>query len=155
MLFRYGGFLYVLKMFSIDFIDTARKKLGAIADAISKPDAILSGIASEYQKQINQSFDQEKDPDDNSPWAALSPAYEKEKQKNYPGTKKLVRTGTGKQSVRVVVKGLSIAVEHNEVMGYHRTGTRKMPKRNFVPDAISEPLAVSVVTRIVTAILKG
>ncbi len=142
-------------MFTTNFIGDAIAKLRAVRDTISNPTPILQQIAAQYQQQIERSFEGELDPNDNSPWADLSSATLREKQRLYPGAKKLVRTGKGKQSVRVVVKaGGAIAVEHEDYMQYPRTGTRKMPKRNFVPEKINEVLVQGVVARVVFAILQ-
>ncbi|MDF5718179.1 MAG: phage virion morphogenesis protein [Rhizonema sp. NSF051] len=141
-------------MFTTNFFGDAIAKLQAARNTISNPTPILQQIAAQYQQQVERSFDREQDPDDNSPWADLTPATLRQKQLHYPGTKKLVRSGSGKRSVRVLVRGIAIWADMNETMQYHHTGTRKMPKRNFIPEKIDEDLVQGVVARVVFAILQ-
>lgn len=141
-------------MFTTNFIGDAIAKLRAARNTISNPTPILQQIAVQYQQQIERSFESEEDPNDNSPWADLTPATLRQKQRLYPGTKKLVRTGRGKQSVRVVVKGIAIWADMDDIMQYHHTGTRKMPKRDFVPKKLDEDLVQGVVARVIFAILQ-
>ena len=141
-------------MFTTNFFGDAIAKLQAARNTISNPTPILQQIAAQYQQQIERSFEGEVDPNDNSPWADLSSATLREKQRLYPGAKKLVRTGKGKQSVRVVVRGIAIWADMDDIMQYHHTGTHKMPKRDFIPKKLDEDLVQGVVARVVFAILQ-
>ena len=74
-------------------------------------------------------------------WAPLSPGYEAWKSKHYPGKGILQATGAMRQAVSnptrtVTPISLTLSVE-SDVLGYHQTGTDRMPQRLLV---FGEPL---------------
>jgi phage gpG-like protein len=111
------------------------KKLGG---KLTNPQPLLEEVGQYLVSTIDNSFRKEVDPY-NKKWQPLSPATISEKErKGYP-LKILTRTGTMRSSVRYQVKSKSVQiVVDTSYTTFHQTGTRKMPKRQIVPDKLSK-----------------
>lgn len=74
-------------------------------------------------------------------WAPLAPAYAIAKQKRYPGRGLLVASGAMRQAVsnpsRAVTPTMLTLTIDDDKLGYHQTGTDRMPARPLV---FGEPL---------------
>lgn len=66
----------------------------------------------------------------NHPWAKLSPRYERQKVKLYPGHRILDASGTMKQSYFFVSSDQAVTIMNaTDYAKYHQEGTSKMPQR--------------------------
>lgn len=83
---------------------------------------------------IEDSFDKEASPS-GQPWAALAASSVRQRQRKGQGGKLLQRTGEGKRSVKVTISGNRLYITYLKRMEYHQTGTRRLPKRQFSPEA--------------------
>lgn len=95
------------------------------------------------------------------PWARLSPRYFVWKEQHYPNQPILTRTGTLRESLRwsgsLGYGGIFDAQPGYVIVGtavpyakFHQTGTKHMPKRNFLPTpdvAVFAPLLASWLTK--------
>jgi phage gpG-like protein len=105
-------------------------------------------IAKGLEAMINQSFERESVPS-GRPWPPVSAAYLKRLQVlGKADTKLLQRTGEGKRSITVVVSSNVIkVVVGKDYLTYHNTGTRTLPKRQFIPTAReAEPAIEAIAT---------
>lgn len=111
------------------------KKLGG---KLTNTQPLMGEVGQYLVSTIDNSFRKEADPY-NKKWQPLSPATISEKErKGYP-LKILTRTGTMRSSVRYTVKNKSVQiVVDTSYATFHQTGTRKMPKRQIVPDRLSK-----------------
>lgn len=118
------------------------KKLGG---KLTNPQPLLDEVGQYLVSTIDSGFRKEVDPYKKK-WQPLSPATISEKErKGYP-LKILTRTGTMRSSVRYVVKNRSVQiVVDTKYATFHQTGTRKMPKRQIVPDKLSKTVQRDII----------
>jgi phage gpG-like protein len=107
------------------------KKLGG---KLADTSPLMEEVGQYLVSRIETGFKKEVDPY-NKKWQPLSPATISEKErKGYP-LKILTRTGTMRSSIRYTVKRKSVQiVVDTKYATFHQTGTRKMPKRQIIPD---------------------
>ena len=76
------------------------------------------------------------DPTYGTPWAALSPAYDKWKQARYPGQPILRASGLMQDVAFISTQGDRFLVKSTKYGKFHQFGTRKMDARPWmgVPD---------------------
>lgn len=75
---------------------------------------------------------QESDPTTGRPWQSLTSAYQKSKQKRYPGQPILRATGKMEDTARIQPKGEGFVVATTRYGAYHQFGTSKMVARPWV-----------------------
>lgn len=106
------------------------KKLGG---KLSQPQQFLNDVGQYFLDKAENSFRKEIDPYGRK-WQPLSSATIDQKQRlGYP-LKILTRTGTMRSSVRYQVKRKSVQIVIDFPAQFHQTGTRKMPKRQILPE---------------------
>lgn len=107
------------------------KKLGG---KLSQPQQFLDDVGQYFLDKAENSFRKEVDPYGKK-WQPLSSATIDQKQRlGYP-LKILTRTGTMRSSVRYQVKKKSVQIVFDSSYAtFHQTGTRKMPKRQILPE---------------------
>lgn len=86
-----------------------------------------------FLKRVEQSFRKEVDPY-NQKWAKLSPATIDYKQRQGYPLKILTRTGVMRRSPQVSVDRKSVKITVAFPSQFHQRGTRKMPKRQILPE---------------------
>lgn len=113
------------------------KQLNKLGGKLNKTQPLLEDVGQYLVSMIDAGFRKEVDPY-NKKWQPLSPATISEKErKGYP-LKILTRTGKMRSSVRYIVKGRSVQIiVDSSYATFHQTGTRKMPKRQILPDRLS------------------
>jgi phage gpG-like protein len=75
---------------------------------------------------------EEREPTLGTPWARLSPGYEKWKNKAYPGQPILRATGKMQDTARIRPYQQGFRVNTTPYGGYHQFGTSKMPARPWM-----------------------
>jgi phage gpG-like protein len=78
----------------------------------------------------------EVDPTYQRPWARLSPAYKKWKDRKYPNQPILRATGKMQDTAKIKPQGQGFEVKTTDYGAYHQFGTTKMPARPWmgIPD---------------------
>lgn len=106
-----------------DVLNTAVKNLGDIEKFTKVEAELVQGIAID-------SFRSETSPD-GTPWDTLD---KKTLKRKLPGTKKLIATGRGRQTLtsKATKTGIEIGFG-TDYMGYHQNGTKNMPARPMFP----------------------
>lgn len=111
--------------------------LGKLTNKLQSPEPLMNSIAEIIAKDIEDCFENERDPN-GSPWAELAPSTiaARQRKKQTP-IRKLRASEKGIESIRVVPFRDTVRVMYGagkeEYMKYHRTGTDRMPKRDFIP----------------------
>lgn len=100
---------------------------------LNDPVEALEETGKYFVKRTEEGFRREVDPS-NSKWSSLSPATIADKErKGYP-LKILTRTGKMRSSIRYVILKKSVRIEVDFPSQFHQSGTRKMPKRQIIPE---------------------
>lgn len=107
--------------------------IDAAARQLETPGALMNVVGATMEENINLRFITKTDPTGNA-WLPLAASTLKRKK----GVGSLLElSGLGKASLGYVlgVDGLSVEVGFGEsYMGYHETGTQKMPRRQLLTD---------------------
>lgn len=109
----------------------AKKLSKALSELARVPSQISRSVSARYNQEIQKGFDQGHDPYGKK-WANLRPATLAKGRRPPP----LTATGRGRRGVKAKpMQGAGIALTSTvSYMKYHRTGTSKMARRDFLPD---------------------
>jgi hypothetical protein len=122
----------------IDVVVDARDMISALSRLgakLSNPSDALEETGLYFERRIEEGFRKEIDPYGKK-WAPLSPATITEKQrKGYP-LAILTRTRRMRSQVSVVVSGKTLKISVPFPGELHQRGTRKMPKRQIIPEGV-------------------
>lgn len=111
-----------------DNINKMMRELESTIKDLSPP---LKQFGNYYEKETEQQFKQEVDPD-GIPWAALAPSTLAEKRRlGYPDTI-LTRTGKMRRSLKIRVSDRAFEVTVDFPAQFHQRGTSKMPQRRIL-----------------------
>ena len=121
-------------------VDVNRSSLGVleeIAFRVVNAAPLMNEIGSIIYDQIIDSFENERDAIDGSPWAELAPSTIQARQRRgYTPITKLRASGRGERAITLSIASNTVRIEigsDGQYMQYHREGTRRMPKRDFIP----------------------
>ena len=122
-------------------VDVNRSSLGVleeIAFRVVNAAPLMNEIGSIVYDQIIDSFENERDASDGSPWAELAPSTIKARERRgYTPITKLRASGRGERAITLSIASNTVRIEYGgsgtDYMSLHRTGTSKMPKRDFLP----------------------
>ena len=124
--------------FDIDVDDL--EVLGVIETLSTKikyPEPLMRQVGEIVYDAIADAFENEREPG-GSPWEKLKESTIKQRtQKGQTPIKKLRATGKGERAISIDVKGDTVIIEYGKddtgYMRFHRTGTKKMARREFMP----------------------
>ena len=125
-------------IFNVDVNKSSLGVLEEIAFRVVNAAPLMNEIGSIVYDQIIDSFENERDASDGSPWAELAPATIKARERRgYTPITKLRASGKGERAITLSIASNTVRIEYGgdgtEYMALHRTGTSKMPKRDFLP----------------------
>jgi phage gpG-like protein len=126
--------------FEIDGIKEFDRSFNRVEEHIKDLRPVWDAVERTFYDIEKEQFASEGSAGRGGKWKALSPAYLKRKEKQYPGTKILERTGkmrdalTQKTGDTVLVKtpdefGIGTSLPY---AGYHQRGGKRLPKREIV-----------------------
>ena len=126
-------------IFNVDVNKSSLRTLEEIAFRVVNAAPLMNEIGSIIYDQIIDSFENERDASDGSPWAELAPSTIQARQRRgYTPITKLRASGRGERAITLSIASNTVRIEigsDGSYMQYHRTGTAKMPKRDFLPSA--------------------
>lgn len=127
--------------FSIKLTPKSKLKIDALARAGKvdlRPSLNVVGIG--YRKEVNMIFNRQQPRGEGARWPQLSPEYAAQKERQFPGSPILVKTGALKSSMtsKGAPDNISLIAKTSAVFGssisygiYHDEGGEKIPRRNF------------------------
>ena len=126
-------------IFNVDVNKSSLGVLEEIAFRVVNAAPLMNEIGSIIYDQIIDSFENERDASDGSPWAELAPSTIQSRQRRgYTPITKLRASGRGERAITLSIASNTLRIEigsDGSYMQYHISGTSKMPKRNFLPSA--------------------
>ena len=126
-------------IFNVDVNKSSLRTLEEIAFRVVNAAPLMNEIGSIIYDQIIDSFENERDASDGSPWAELAPSTIQARQRRgYTPITKLRASGRGERAITLSIASNTVRIEigsDGSYMQYHREGTRRMPKRDFIPSA--------------------
>lgn len=100
---------------------------------LTDQDEFMEKVGDYFLDCIESEFNRQTDPYGKK-WADLSPATIADKvKKGYPLTI-LTRTKKMRSSAKIIVSSKSVQILLDSPAEYHQSGTRKMPKRQILPE---------------------
>jgi len=125
-------------IFNVDVNKSSLGVLEEIAFRVVNAAPLMNEIGSIIYDQIIDSFENERDASDGSPWAELAPSTIQARQRRgYTPITKLRASGRGERAITLSIASNTVRIEigggGTDYMGLHISGTSKMPRRNFLP----------------------
>jgi len=125
-------------IFNVDVNKSSLGVLEEIAFRVVNAAPLMNEIGSIIYDQIIDSFENERDASDGSPWAELAPSTIQSRQRRgYTPITKLRASGKGERAITLSIASNTLRIEYGgsgtEYMALHLSGTSKMPRRNFFP----------------------
>lgn len=125
-------------IFNVDISQSSLGFLEEIAFRVVHVEPLMNQIGDIITDQIIDSFEHERDASDGSPWAELAPSTIKARtRRGYTPITKLRASGKGERAINLSIASNTIRIEYGgngtDYMQYHREGTSKMPRREFIP----------------------
>ena len=124
-------------IFNVDIDNSAMPILEEIAFRVVHAEPLMNKIGDIVYDLIADNFEGEHD-SNGSPWADLAPSTIKARtRKGYTPITKLRASGKGERAITLSIASNTLRIEYGgggtDYMQYHRSGTSKMPKRDFIP----------------------
>ena len=125
-------------IFNVDISQSSLGFLEEIAFRVVHAEPLMNQIGSIVYDQIIDSFEHERDASDGSPWAELAPSTIKARtRRGYTPITKLRASGKGERAINLSIASNTVRIEYGgngtDYMSLHRSGTSRMPKRDFLP----------------------
>jgi len=127
-------------IFNVDVNKSSLRTLEEIAFRVVNAAPLMNEIGSIVYDQIIDSFENERDASNGSPWAELAPSTIQARQRRgYTPITKLRASGRGERAITLSIASNTLRIEigggGTEYMQYNREGTRRIPRRDFIPSA--------------------
>lgn len=124
--------------FSIDGVEAINGVLSRLELNAKDMRPAWDDIANDFQALMQRQFQSEGSALGNR-WASLSPAYKREKERNFPGRKILERSGMLEKTLTNQPFGIDVREPSSMILGtaeqtgrWHQDGAGRLPKREII-----------------------